>query len=49
MRHERTFPMNFADGHVEALKLRDPASMAMAQITANNSDWIRLKQFTTVQ
>jgi len=49
MRHERTFPLNFADGHVEALKLRDPSSVAMAQISANNSDWIRLKQFTTVQ
>jgi prepilin-type N-terminal cleavage/methylation domain-containing protein len=51
MRHERGFVLNFADAHVEVMKLRDPGSQQglSGQITAYNTDWVRFKQLTTVQ
>ena len=49
-RHRRGYSLNFADGHVESFKLRDPNTTAPgANFTAQNSDWIRLKQVTTVR
>jgi len=50
MRHERGFVVNFADAHVEVMKLRDAATQGpLGSISAYNTDWIRLKQMTTVQ
>jgi len=50
LRHEKAFPVNFADGHVEVFKLRDPSTLSpLAQITPYNTDWVRFKQLTTVQ
>jgi len=50
LRHERAFPVNFADGHVEVFKFRDASSLGpLAQISPYNTDWVRLKQVTTVQ
>ena len=52
-RHQHGYGLNFADGHVESKKLRDPASAALnysrdPQISAKNSDWVQFKQITTV-
>ena len=53
MRHQHGYGVNFADGHVEAKKLRDPSSESIseqhARINPKNSDWIQLKQMTTVR
>jgi prepilin-type N-terminal cleavage/methylation domain-containing protein len=49
-RHQRSYGLNFADGHAEAYRLRDPSSQFPGeQYSARNADWIRLKQVTTVQ
>ena len=47
-RHSRGYCLNFADGHVEKFRLRDPNTQSPAkQISDQNIDWIRLKQVTT--
>jgi prepilin-type processing-associated H-X9-DG protein/prepilin-type N-terminal cleavage/methylation domain-containing protein len=49
-RHSRGFNLSFADGHVERWILRDPKTVSplfITQITAQNSDWNRLKQAST--
>ena len=49
-RHERSYGLNFADGHAEFFKLQDPETrVAGGGVSANNSDWQRLKQATTVR
>ncbi len=52
-RHNHGYGSNFADGHVEARRLRDPNSGLLgvtgAQFTAENLDWVRLKQVTTIR
>ena len=52
-RHQHGYGLNFADGHVESKKLRDPNSRSLGtqypQISAKNSDWLLLKQMTTVR
>jgi prepilin-type processing-associated H-X9-DG protein len=49
-RHAGSYGLNFADGHAEFYKLREPESeMAEGQISAQNSDWQRLKQVTTIR
>ena len=47
VRHAHGGGMNFADGHTQIFKLRDPASSPGKQISANNSDWLLFKQMTT--
>ena len=48
-RHSRGYNLNFADGHVEHYVLRDPNTQAPSvQINGTNSDWIKLKQITTM-
>jgi prepilin-type N-terminal cleavage/methylation domain-containing protein len=48
-RHRNGYGLNFADGHAAVIKLRDPLSWTPNQYTsATNTDWIRLKQMTTV-
>lgn len=46
-RHNRGYALNFADGHAEAIRLKDPDTQWGRQISPLNSDWIRLKQMTT--
>ncbi|HSU54258.1 MAG TPA: prepilin-type N-terminal cleavage/methylation domain-containing protein [Candidatus Dormibacteraeota bacterium] len=49
-RHEGSYALNFGDAHVELYKLRDPTSLVMtAQVSAQNPDWSKLKQATTIQ
>ena len=49
-RHERSYGLNFADGHAEFYKLRDPKTeLTDATISPANSDWQRLKQVTTIR
>jgi hypothetical protein len=52
-RHERGYGLNFADGHVEDFKLRDPNSTWLGVETAHfspkNLDWLKLKQVTTTR
>jgi len=52
-RHQNGYGLNFADGHVESKKLRDPNSQSLGalkpQISRENSDWIQLKQMTTTR
>jgi prepilin-type N-terminal cleavage/methylation domain-containing protein len=52
-RHDRGYGLNFADGHVELYKLRDQDSgsfgIPTGYYSAKNTDWLRLKQVTTVQ
>jgi prepilin-type processing-associated H-X9-DG protein len=53
MRHNRGYTLTFGDGHVEYFALRDPNSgmigNAQGQVSAKNTDWLRLKQFTTIR
>jgi prepilin-type processing-associated H-X9-DG protein len=49
-RHSRGYNLNFADGHVEHYALHDPNTLGPGvPISAQNTDWIRLKQVTTKQ
>lgn len=49
MRHQRGYGLNFADGHAAIIKMRDPATRISTQNSARNTDWLQLKQMTTVQ
>jgi type II secretory pathway pseudopilin PulG len=49
-RHESSYGLNFADGHAEFFKLRNPESQVVAgQVSLSNPDWQRLKQVTTTR
>ena len=52
-RHQHGYGLSFGDGHVETKRLRDPNSQAFgtpnAQISNRNSDWLQLKQMTTIR
>jgi hypothetical protein len=49
-RHKDSYGLNFADGHAEFYNLSDPKSqIATGPISADNPDWERLKQVTTVR
>jgi prepilin-type N-terminal cleavage/methylation domain-containing protein len=49
-RHQRGCCLNFADGHVQLFKLRDPNTRSpREQAGYMNTDWIRLKQITTTR
>ncbi len=52
-RHAKGYTLNFADGHAEVYRLRDPSSIATPRgqkaISPNNADWVKLKQVTTVK
>ena len=49
-RHERSYGLNFGDGHAEFYKLRDPKTQLPSEETSSyNSDWQRLKQVTTIR
>jgi hypothetical protein len=52
-RHRRSYCLSFADGHVEAYKLRDPNTHPTKPqpggVSSNNPDWIKLKQATTTE
>lgn len=51
LRHQHGFALNFVDGHAELWKLRDPTTKLerqTAQVSSKNSDWLRLKQETTI-
>jgi len=52
-RHQRAYGVNFADSHVELRKLRDPNSSSLGfagvQFSPKNSDWMWLKQVTTIR
>ncbi len=52
-RHQHGYALNFADGHIDAKKLRDPNSDSLGQnnpqISQKNSDWLQLKQMTTIR
>ena len=50
-RHRNGFNLNFADGHVDHYKFRDPTQPVPpvpADISPANSDWAWLKSVTTV-
>ena len=46
-RHTRGYNLNFADGHGELYRLRDPASQSGKQLSITNSDVVRLRKVTT--
>lgn len=54
-RHSRGFGLNFADGHVETIRLRDPTSrfpdtgIHTGKVSAQNADWLKLKSLTTAK
>ena len=50
-RHQRGYTLSFADGHAEVYKLRDPETFnpVRSQVSAYNSDWLKLKQVTTTR
>jgi prepilin-type N-terminal cleavage/methylation domain-containing protein/prepilin-type processing-associated H-X9-DG protein len=52
-RHNRGYDLAFADGHAERYKLRDPESLRLGievgQFGSGNTDWLRLKDVTTVR
>jgi prepilin-type processing-associated H-X9-DG protein len=46
--HSNAYGINFADGHVEQISLRDPASLSwIPGTTGGNTDWLRLSSITT--
>ena len=48
-RHSRGYNLSFADGHVERWNLLDPHTVSPAVPPGSgNSDWIKLKQATTI-
>lgn len=47
-RHQNGYGVNFADGHAVILKLRETDPRPGAQTSARNTDWLRLKEMTTV-
>lgn len=50
--HQRGCGLNYADGHAQVWKLRDPATDPAAtrsQIGPRNSDWIQLKEQTSIR
>jgi prepilin-type N-terminal cleavage/methylation domain-containing protein len=51
-RHDRGYALGFADAHVELYKIRDPSTKGPVQglnLSPTNSDWVRLKQITTIR
>jgi prepilin-type processing-associated H-X9-DG protein len=51
-RHQRGYTWNFADGHAEPAKLRDPGTplqFGATPVSSKNSDWLRLKLATTAR
>jgi prepilin-type N-terminal cleavage/methylation domain-containing protein len=52
-RHDRGYALTFADAHVEFYKMRDPSTKGPGTGGVNynptNSDWVRLKQVTTIR
>jgi prepilin-type N-terminal cleavage/methylation domain-containing protein len=51
-RHDRGYALTFADAHVEHFKIRDPSSKGPEyglSFNRTNSDWVRLKQVTTIR
>lgn len=50
-RHQRGYALDFVDGHAATVKLRDPTSRPSVdlQMGTKNSDWVQLKQMTTVR
>jgi prepilin-type N-terminal cleavage/methylation domain-containing protein len=49
-RHQRGYALDFADGHAATVKLRDPSTQPLLlQAGSKNSDWVQLKQMTTVR
>jgi prepilin-type N-terminal cleavage/methylation domain-containing protein len=48
IRHRHGSGMIFADGHADVFKLRDPGSNPGMQISPANTDWLLLKQMTTL-
>ncbi len=54
-RHARGYNLSFADGHVERWNLLDPHTVlnpskgVQQQVTSTDTDWLRLKQASTVQ
>ena len=50
-RHQRGYALDFADGHASTIRLRDPLSQpsGQAMVGSKNSDWLQLKQMTTVR
>jgi type II secretory pathway pseudopilin PulG len=50
-RHRHGYCLSFVDGHVEKFRLRDPNTTAPVPnryVSYMNTDWIRLKQLTTI-
>jgi prepilin-type processing-associated H-X9-DG protein len=47
VRHSHGSGINFADGHAQIFKLRDPASVPGKQFSPQNPDWLLWKQMTT--
>jgi len=47
-RHQRSAGLNFADGHAAGFALRDPTSQPGGRQYPRNTDWLRLKEITTV-
>jgi prepilin-type N-terminal cleavage/methylation domain-containing protein len=50
-RHDHGYALTFADAHVEHYKIRDPSSKGpgAAYFNPTNSDWVRLKNVTTIR
>jgi prepilin-type N-terminal cleavage/methylation domain-containing protein len=50
-RHDRAYGLNFADGHSEIYKLKDPRSYSWTTLPiskANNPDWVALSSVSTI-
>jgi prepilin-type N-terminal cleavage/methylation domain-containing protein len=52
-RHQRSFGVNYLDGHADTQKLRDPESVwtspQVKTISSRNQDWTRFKLITTIR
>jgi prepilin-type N-terminal cleavage/methylation domain-containing protein len=50
-RHDHGYTLSFADAHVELYKVRDPNSKGpgAGAYSPSNSDWVRIKQVTTIR
>ena len=48
-RHESAYALNFADAHAAVEKIHDPTLKGSSQVSANNADWVHLKDITTLR
>ena len=48
-RHGKSYCLSFTDGHLASVKLSEPLANWMSSAPAPDSDWVKLKGWTTLK